>query len=314
MKLCLCLCLLALAGAAPQARKPKPGVSNPNLKIPLSRLTPEARFVIPGSPDWIAVGKDVWVSNKPKGNVSRLSIKTNTVTQVISGLNKPCSGLAIGFGSLWVPACGDQSLVRIDLESGKITGSARTGIADSEGGIAIGAGSVWMLTDSKSTLSRIDPQTNAVTVTASLPQGCYTPAFGFHSVWVTCTKQNFTQVPVGPEPRFLSVGEDAVWTLNQGDGSVTRVSPKTNKVEASIEVGIPGEGGDISAGEGSVWATSFGFPISRIDPKTNRVVQQFVGVGGDAIRAGAGFVWLSNYMLGTELKFSPKAIVAASGH
>jgi virginiamycin B lyase len=183
-----------------------------------------------------------------------------------------------------------------------------------------------MLTDSKSTLSRIDPQTNAVTAAVSLPQGCYTPAFGFDSVWVTCTKQNLlvrvdpasskviAQVPVGPEPRFLSVGEDAVWTLNQGDGSVTRVSPETNKVEASIEVGIPGEGGDISAGEGSVWATSFGFPISRIDPKANRVVEQFVGVGGDAIRAGAGFIWLSNYMLGTELKFSPKAIVAASGH
>lgn len=309
----------------PPPRPPKPGVSTPGVQISLARLTPVAKFVIPGSPDWIAVGESVWVSNKPKGNVSRLDIQSNSVTQVINGLNKPCSGLAIGFGSLWIPTCGDQKVVRIDLITGKVTGSIQIGIADSEGGIAAGAGSVWMLTDGKSTLSRIDPKTNVVATKIPLPAGCYTPAFGYGSVWVSCTKQNslvrvdpatnkiVARIPVGPSPRFLTVGEGAVWTLNQGDGSITRVSPSSNKVEATIAVGIPGEGGDISAGEGSVWATSFGFPISRIDPKTNKVKQQFVGTGGDAIRAGAGYVWLSNYMLGTELKFSPKAIEAASG-
>jgi streptogramin lyase len=72
----------------------------------------------------------------------------------------------------------------------------------------------------------------------------------------------------------------------------------------------PGPGGDISAGEGSVWATSFGFPVSRIDPKSNKVLQQFVGEGGDAIRAGNGSVWLSNYKFGTEWKIDPKALAA----
>ncbi len=227
---------------------------------------------------------------------------------------------------MWVPTCGDQSIVRIDLQSGKITAALRTGIADSEGGIAISGDSAWVLADDKSTLARIDPQTNRVAVKIALPEGCYTPAFGFDSIWVTCTKQDLVvrvdpavnkvvaKIPVGPKPRFLSVGEGAVWTLNQGDGSITRLSPASNKVEATIAVGIPGEGGDISAGEGSVWATAFGFPISRINPKTNRVEQQFVGTGGDAIRAGGGFLWLSNYMLGTELKFSPEAISSVSGH
>ena len=40
--------------------------------------------------------------------------------------------------------------------------------------------------------------------------------------------------------------------------------------------------------------TSFDFPVSRIDPARNQVVQQFVGAGGDAIRIGHGSVWLSN--------------------
>jgi virginiamycin B lyase len=117
-------------------------------------------------------------------------------------------------------------------------------------------------------------------------------------------------IPVGKAPRFIAVGEGAVWALNQGDGSVSKIDPKTNKVTATIEVGVPGEGGDIAAGEGSVWVTSFGFPISRIDPVTNKVVQQFVGKGGDAIRVGLGSVWLSNLEAGTVWRLDPRRVEA----
>jgi DNA-binding beta-propeller fold protein YncE len=67
-----------------------------------------------------------------------------------------------------------------------------------------------------------------------------------------------------------------------------------NKVVATIEVGVPGPGGEISAGGGSVWVTAFQIPISRIDPETNKVTHQFAGPGGDAIRYAHGSVWLSN--------------------
>jgi virginiamycin B lyase len=302
---------------------PKPGVADSSVKFPLSQAVPEAKFEIPGSPDWIAIDEDVWVSNKPADNVTRLDPRSNTVKQVITGLSKPCSGLATGFGSLWVPNCGDNSLARIELKTGHILTTISTGIADSEGGIATGAGRVWLLSDKKSTLVGLDPKDNHFVSTLDLPAECYNVAFGFSSLWVTCTGQNtlvrvdpksnkvLQTIAVGPKPRFLSVGEGAVWTLNQGDGSITRVSPRTNAVEATIAVGIPGGGGDISAADGSVWATSFGFPISRIDPKTNRVTQQFVGDGGDAIRAGRGNLWLSNYKFGTEWKLNPKTLLKA---
>ena len=299
---------------------PKPGIADPQAKFPLAKAIPEAKFDIPGSPDWIAVGDDIWVSNKPGNNVTRIDPRTNTVKQTISGFEKPCSGLAIGFGSLWVPNCGNQTLSRVDLQTGNLTKSISTSIADSEGGLATGAGSVWLLTDKNSTLARLDPDTNAIAATVKLPEGCFNAAFGFDAVWVSCTKRDTVlkiepatnrvaaTIATGPEPRFLTIGEGAVWTLNQGDGSITRISPAKNQVEATIQVGIPGPGGDISAGEGSVWATSFGFPISRIDPATNKVVQQFVGDGGDAIRAGGGAVWLSNYKFGTEWKLNPKKL------
>jgi streptogramin lyase len=307
---------------AQSAPAPKPGVTIPGVRIPLAKLIPDAKFDLGGSPDWIAIDTDVWISNKPRNSVSRLDGRSKTIVQTITGFDKPCSGLAIGFGSLWVPNCGSQSLARVDLKTGRISKTIQVSIADSEGGLAVGAGSVWLLTDKKSTLARIDPASDSVVSTIPLPEGCYNAAFGFDSVWVSCTKQNtvvridpktnaiLSTIPVGPQPRFLSVGEGAVWTLNQGDGTITRISAEANKAAATIDVGIPGQGGDISAGEGSVWATSFGFPVSRIDPETNQVIQQFVGEGGDAIRAGGGEVWLSNYKSGVEWKLDPKRIAA----
>jgi len=101
-----------------------------------------------------------------------------------------------------------------------------------------------------------------------------------------------------------------VWTINQGDGTISRVDVKTNKVVATIEAGIPGGGGEIAVGEGSVWVTSFEYPITRIDPSTNKVAQQFYGPGGDAIRVGHGSVWLSNLRQSNVWRLDPKRIEA----
>jgi virginiamycin B lyase len=92
-------------------------------------------------------------------------------------------------------------------------------------------------------------------------------------------------------------GQGAIWTLNQGDGSVSRIDPKTNQVVATIEAGIPGAGGDISFGEGFVWVTAKNVPLTKIDPVTNKIVVQFVGTGGDALRVGEGAIWLCSFFL-----------------
>jgi virginiamycin B lyase len=73
---------------------------------------------------------------------------------------------------------------------------------------------------------------------------------------------------------------------------------------------VPGEGGDIAVGEGSVWVTSFDFPLSRIDPASNKVVQQFVGEGGDAVRVGQGSVWLTNLKGQKVWRLDPRRIEA----
>src|SRR5262245_19622633 len=98
-------------------RDPRPGVKTPGVKIPIERLKPEAVFSYPGSPDWIAVDESVWVSNRPRDSVARFDPKTNTVVATIAAGKGPCSGLAAGFGSLWVPNCTDKTIARVDLKS-----------------------------------------------------------------------------------------------------------------------------------------------------------------------------------------------------
>ena len=101
-------------------------------------------------------------------------------------------------------------------------------------------------------------------------------------------------IEVGPGPRFLTTGAGSVWTLNQGDGTISRVDAKTGKLIANIEAGIPGTGGELAFGAGHVWATVFQIPITEIDPAKNAVVKQWVGPGGDSIRVGHNSIWLSN--------------------
>ncbi|MBK8177399.1 MAG: hypothetical protein IPK67_00540 [Planctomycetes bacterium] len=320
----LILCLFGLSCAAAQegARPKKPGVQDPSVRIPIEKLVPDAVFEVPGMPDWLAIDEEAWVSSAPKDLVARMDPKTNQVLALIPVGKEPGNGLAAAFGSLWVPNCGDSTMSRIDLKTGQVTATFPLTFAGSEGGIAAGAGSLWVVIDARSTLVRIDPATNKIVAEIRVSPGSTAAAFGENAVFVTGTQESVLsrvdpktnlvveRIPVGPNPRFLAVGEGSVWTLNQGDGSISRVDLKTNKVVATIECGIPGGGGEIAVGEGSVWATSFGFPITRVDPATNKVAQQFFGPGGDAIRVGLGSVWLSNLRAGNVWRIDPRRIEA----
>jgi virginiamycin B lyase len=287
-------------------RPPKPGVSTPGVKREMAAIKPDAVFPIEGTPDWQVLTDDaVWVTNGPKNTVHRLDIKTNQVVAAVTVGQKPCSGLAAGFGSIWVPNCGDKTLSRIDVKTNQVVVTLPFGPADSEGGIATSPDSVWMLTDKKGILSRIDPKSNKIVAEIVVTPNSASCIYAEGAVWVTTPEKNLltrvdpktnmvtNTIEVGPGPRFLTAGAGSIWTLNQGDGTVSRVDAKT-KLVTNIEAGIPGPGGEIAFGAGHVWATAFQIPITEIDPEKNAVVKQWVGPGGDSIRVGHGSVWLSN--------------------
>jgi len=251
-------------------RPPRPGVSTPGFKREMSTITPVAVFTTGGTPDWqVLTDEALWVSNGPLNSIHRLNTKTNQVVATIGVGKRPCSGLAAGFGSIWVPSCGDKTLVRVDIKTNAMTATLAVGPAESEGGITVSSDAVWLVTDPLGKLSRIDPNTNTVTALIDVPPGSAAVIYGDAAVWVTTPKANMLtrvdaktnkvtdSIEVGPGPRFVTFGADSIWTLNQGDGTVSRVDCETRKVVASIEVGIPGDGGEIAFGFGHIWATVF---------------------------------------------------------
>ncbi len=311
------LCVLMMPGVAELYAQQPTGVREARVQHPMTELRPVATFTVGDDPDWMAVTEDaVWVSVDRRNAVIRLDARTNRVDGEVKVV-KPCSGLAVGFGSLWVPSCGDRVLERIDLKTREILARVPVSPADSEGGIAIGAGSVWMMTGAGKELERVDPARNAVVARIEVPDSSYAVAFASGSVWITSTGHDeLTRVDartnkvigttkVGKAPRFLTVGAGSVWTLNQGDGTVSRVDARSGRLVATIRAGLEGHGGEIAYGDGAVWATVIGFPITRFDVKTNRVTAQWKGKGGDSIRVGLGTVWLTDYDGGVVWRFRP---------
>ncbi|MFN9431140.1 MAG: hypothetical protein ACK6DX_13455 [Acidobacteriota bacterium] len=305
----------------------RPGVSTPGVKRAIETIKPLAEISIPGVPDWQVVTSDsLWVSNGPKNTLHRIDAKSNQQSATIPVGTRPCSGLAAGFGSIWVPLCGargtgeGKGLARVDIKTNQVIATIPVGPADSEGGLTTSKDAVWIVSDPKGVLTRIDPKTNKPVAEITIPAGSVAAHFAAGFVWVTANKASkliqidakknavVREIEVGPSPRFLTSGAGSVWTVNQGDGSVTRVDAKSGAIQAKIEAGIPGPGGEVSFGGGGLWITVFDIPITFIDAKTNTVTKQWTGPGGDAIRFGLNSVWLSNLRQQNLWRIDPKKL------
>jgi YVTN family beta-propeller protein len=83
------------------------------------------------------------------------------------------------------------------------------------------------------------------------------------------------------------------------------IDPATNRVEATIPVGI--RPGAVAYGEGSFWVGNLeDKTVTRIDPATKAVVRTVaLGAAPDSLAAGAGAVWVVNGRLGTLYRIDP---------
>jgi virginiamycin B lyase len=278
----------------------------------ISELSPTATIHLGKTADWVAITPDaVWVGSTGPFAVHKIDPRTNTRVATVRLDGEPCAGLAIGFGSLWVPLCGDTAaLARVDLKSNEVIANLKIGPAAAEGGVTASPDSVWLVTDKSGSLVRIDPGTGTIRQTIRVPAGSYNPFYYDGRIWVThadgseltsvdaATGALLGTVPTGPGPRFLTAGAGAVWTLNQGDGSLTRVDARTHATR-TIDLGTPGKGGDISLGGGMVWTTVSKVPLSMIDTASAALLCQWAGPGGDSLGIGHGALWLTDYHAGT---------------
>jgi hypothetical protein len=318
------------------------------VQVPFGSLTPAATFKIGRNADWVLVTDDaVWVtgtgpyqsprtigSSGREYSVQRIDPRTNTIIAKVSLPGEPCSSLAFGFDSVWVPLCGDKpvvgspdvvctqcaiALVRVDVHTNRISATLPLPPEQKRVGITASADSIWMLDPrflDKAILNRINPGTNAVRQSIGTPRGFHL-LFSSGMIWIAGGDGNLLtfvdagsggvlgSIPIGRWPQFLTAGGGSIWTLNQFDGTISRVDAVTKKVTDIIAAGIKGRErgeGDIDYGADSVWATVYDTPLTRIDEKTNKVMRQWVGRGGDSLRFGFDSIWLTDYEAGLLLR------------
>jgi streptogramin lyase len=120
------------------------------------------------------------------------------------------------------------------------------------------------------------------------------------------------RIEISAGARAVAFGANSVWVLCEREGKIERIDPKTNKVVKTIEMGVPNAHGAMAFGEGFLWVTQDGFPLTRIDPEAEkeRVAQQFWGEGGGLISVSSGAIWLSNVNKGTVWRLDPKRVIA----
>jgi YVTN family beta-propeller protein len=287
-----------------------------------------ARLDLPSSADWMAFGfGSVWVVNYRPSRVSRVDAATVQLKADIPIGRSGCLGIVVALERVWVPTCGDGVINEIDPSTDSIVRRIPAPIKTGrEGAVAFAEGALWIpdnVSDSGSTsIALLDLRTSAIQAHVETGKRSDVVVAGFGDVWVASTADNVVtrinaktnqivaRIPVGRSPKFMAAGEGAIWVQNRYDGSVSRIDPATNREVARIAAWAPTLAGDISAGGGAVWLGVNGMPVIRIDPATNSVTHEYVGGDGtDAIRWGAGTLWIADHAVGQLLRIDDRRIV-----
>jgi YVTN family beta-propeller protein len=174
------------------------------------------------NPAGVAVGAGaVWVTDNVLNTVTRVG--ADGTTQTIPVGHAP-SGIAVGAGGVWVADAGDDSVVRIDPQTGAT--KATIPVGRSPGGIAVGAQGIWVANAEDGTVSRIDPRSNRVVATIKVGNSPTAVTVARGRVWVT-VQQSATS-------GFAVLGKGGVAHVSiQSDASLFNLDPaEANSAEA----------------------------------------------------------------------------------
>jgi len=253
----------------------------------------------------VAVSGGVWVSGVSPGAVRYDDAAGGSITararisgEVVQALEATTSGV---FVPVWDPAL----LLRLDAATGDVRARVKLpGRPISEATVGADGDTGYVLIDaSKPRIAVIEGDRVVEEIPA--PEGATAVRAGFGSLWIPTSNhtveryslesKEWTTIAVGPAPRFLDVGFAAVWVMNQGDGSVTRIDARSGRTEALPVTGVPIGGGDLTLGAGAVWLRT-DRQVARIDPESRTVTHLIDLPPGSASAAAAdGLLVVSNH-------------------
>ncbi|SDY61595.1 hypothetical protein SAMN05660209_03269 [Geodermatophilus africanus] len=282
---------------------------------------------IPGEPfPDFALARDgvVWISGVQPGIVGydgatgeqRAAVETSDVMLAMDA----------GFGALWAVEASDgqypDTVLRIDPATGQVTAripAPEPGVLP-ESSLAVTDDAVWALTGQfedpeDRSLAAVDPTAGTVRDVFPAPPGAAAVRGGFGSLWISVADGSVVRVDpadgstqatidTGRGSRFLTVTDDAVWVLNNLDGTVSRIDPDTDDVVATVTVSAGSvQGGDIAAGDGSVWARTTEELATEVDAQTNEVLRVLgPPAGSGSVAVAGGMVWLTAHDVRTTYR------------
>ena len=299
------------ASPSPTSSSPTPEAAEPTY-LPAGDLPRELSLAdvgarsVPARPfaDFtVAAGDGVWVSGVAPGAVrydadARITARARVAGDVAQALD------ALP-GTVLVPSLNPSLLLRVDATTGAVLAKVRLPASPLvESAVGAAAGRAYVLVEpSEPRIAVIEG--DEIVDELPAPEGAVAVRAGYGSLWVPTADHalerydlasgSWTTIAVGPKPRFLDVGFDAVWVMNQGDGSVSRVDASTGAVEQIPVTGEPIGGGDLTVGAGAVWLRTDS-AVVRIDPRTRAATHLIVPPPGSASAAATDdFLLITNH-------------------
>jgi DNA-binding SARP family transcriptional activator/streptogramin lyase len=237
------------------------------------------------------------------------------------------TGVASGYGSVWVANTKDETITRIDPRAARVVDTI--GIGAQASAIAAGDGAIWAVTGNDGTIIRIDPISGALTASLPLhpqPHVAFAVTAGSGGVWASNGSALEQVAPSGSRvvasvtPERGTVGAlttngRTIWEADTGE-KLYRIDAATRAITDTVTIDdVPTA---LTMGFGSVWAAGgvISSPASvwRIDPGTAQIMS-ILRVGSDpqGIAAGAHAVWVADSAQGTVYRIDPTSdtVVAA---
>jgi YVTN family beta-propeller protein len=248
-----------------------------------------------------------------KGAVVLAGLALAGVVAVATGSTSARTAAPVATGSLLgggdaTPTVVPDSLVKVDLESGKIVDVAPVGRIPGE--IEIVGRYVFAVSEGDGTLTRVDTRTGAVSTSGKFDASDGLAAEGAKRVWVASVgRRQVTLVdaalpvdpgdplsvplPGGTTGTALAVGGGALWIGMRGVVERWRLHPLGR--QRTYRLGDYDYANDVTFGYGAAWI-ALGAPanaVLRIDARTGRARRIPVGSFSVGVAAGFGSVWVT---------------------
>jgi DNA-binding SARP family transcriptional activator len=257
-------------------------------------------------PTAVAVGLGgVWVTNSVSGTVTKLDPATGDFVATIGVGTGDLNDVAVGLGSVWVADGNDGTVTQIDPTLDQVShtypeAAQSTIAANPVFYVAVGSGHVWATRGNE--LLRIDPKSGRVRVWAKVgtPTGLAT---GGGYVWVTSQTQNlllrvnaetpntFTPQAQPSTPIAPVFVRGSLWLIEGSE--LQQIHPLD--LAAGDSFRVKGGPSALAAGNGALWATTYGGSLKRVVGSGGVTTLLHVSkkLGLSAVAVGRGATWVT---------------------